>query len=171
MMFSQSSQYTHLILNWGTLAKVYLSHRCFFLLVHRDGLIDRQTDKQTQSPQPPFLCVYALCSLKTVCVCWCVNGCIRHLPTIIAAMLNENDETYWVGDQRTTIYNHSQPADLTTHNKHTILYREPLPSCFYCPSLQLLDRGDGKAFSWLRYRPCWTACMGNAIRKLNDWER
>lgn len=78
---------------------------------------------------------------------------IRHLPTIMAAMLNENDEMYWGGDQRTTIYNHSQPADLRTHCKHTILNREPLPSCFYCPSLQLLDRGDGKAFSRLRYRP------------------
>lgn len=78
---------------------------------------------------------------------------IRHLPAIMAAMLNENDEMYWGGDQRTTIYNHSQPADLTTHCKHTILYRECLPSCFYCPSLQLLDRGDGKAFSRLRYRP------------------
>lgn len=78
---------------------------------------------------------------------------IRHLPTIMAAMLNENDEMYWGGDQRTTIYNHSQPADLTTHCKYTILNREPLPSCFYCPSLQLLHRGDGKAFSRLRYRP------------------
>ena len=78
---------------------------------------------------------------------------IRHLPAIMAAMLNENDEMYWGGDHRTTIYNHSQPADLTSHCKHTILYREPLPSCFYCPSLQLLDRGDGKAFSRLRYRP------------------
>lgn len=95
---------------------------------------------------------------------------IRHLPTIMPAMLNENDEMYWGGDQRTTIYNHSQPADLTTHCKHTILYRERLPSCFYCPSPQPLDRGDGKAFSRLRYRPrAGPACMGNAIRKENDW--
>lgn len=89
----------------------------------------------------------------------CGNGCIRHLPTIMAAMLNENDEMYWVGDQRTTIYNHSQPAHLTTQSKHTVLYREPLPSCFYCPSLQLLDRGDGKAFSRLRYSPRAGRCV------------
>lgn len=131
----------------------------------------RQTNRHSLRNLLSSVCMLYAPLKQCVCVCWCVNGCIRHLPTIIAAMLNENDETYWVGDQRTTIYNHSQPADLTTHNKHTILYREPLPSCFYCPSLQLLDRGDGKAFSWLRYRPCWTACMGNAIRKLNDWER
>lgn len=78
---------------------------------------------------------------------------IRHLPTIMAAMLNKNDEMYWGGDQRTTIYNHSRPVDSATHCKYTVLYRERLPSCFYCPSLQLLDRGDGKAFSRLRYRP------------------
>lgn len=83
-----------------------------------------------------------------------MNGCTYQAPpTIIAAMLNKNDEMYWRGDQRTTIYNHSQPVDLTTHCKHTRLYRERLPSCFYCPSLQLLDRGDGKAFSRLKYCP------------------
>lgn len=96
------------------------------------------------------VCVCVLRFLKTV-VRMVVH--IRHLQTIIAAMLNENDEMYWRGDQRTTIYNHSQPVDLTTHCKHTRLYRECLPSCFYCPSPQLLDRGDGKAFSRLRYRP------------------
>lgn len=115
----------------------------FFLFVHRRELIERQIDRRSLHKPLFSLCmVYA--PFKW---CVCVNGCIRHLPTIIAAMLNENDEMYWVGDQRTTIYNHSQSADLTTHNKHTILYREPLPSCFYCPSLQLLDRVDGKAFS------------------------
>lgn len=57
------------------------------------------------------------------------------------------------GDQRAAIYNHSRAADLTTNGKHTVLYREALPSGFYCPSPQLLGRGDGKAFSGLRYRP------------------
>lgn len=95
-----------------------------------------------------------MCVRLTLLLSCCVNGCTHQAPpTIIAAMLNKNDEMYWRGDQRTTIYNHSQPVDLTTHCKHTRLYRERLPSCFYCPSLQLLDRGDGKAFSRLKYCP------------------
>lgn len=98
-------------------------------------------------------CMFCVCASCFNCECLCVWMVvdIRHLLLIIPAMLNENDEMYLGGDERTTIYNHSQPADLTTLCKNTTLYSEPLPSCFYCPSLQLLDRGDGKAFSRLRY--------------------
>ena len=75
------------------------------------------------------------------------NGMNEPFQTIRTAMLNESDELWCRGDQRTTIYNHSQAVD---HRKHTRLHRARLPSSFYCPSEQLLDRGDGKAFSSMR---------------------